>query len=53
MLPTRQKQIELDIFESGVVIAKAVWRSVAEIKAEGAKLYPSRLEEVINGRFNF
>ncbi len=41
---------ELDIFESGVVIAKAVWRSVTEIKAEGSKLYPLGLEEVIYGR---
>ncbi|WP_413289224.1 DJ-1/PfpI family protein [Bdellovibrio sp. HCB337] len=41
---------ELDILESGTVIAKAVWKSVAEIKAEGAKLYPIGLEEVINGR---
>lgn len=44
------QQQELDIFESGVAIAKAVWRSLAEIKAEGAKLYPTGLEDVINGR---
>lgn len=44
------QQKELDIYESGVVIGKAVWRSVAEIKAEGAKLYPIGIEEVINGR---
>lgn len=44
------QQRELDIFESGVVIAKAVWRSVEEIKSEGSKLYPTGLEEVINGR---
>jgi 8-oxo-dGTP pyrophosphatase MutT (NUDIX family) len=41
---------ELDILESGVVIAKAVWRSIAEIKAEDAKLYPTGLEDVISGR---
>jgi len=40
----------LNIFENGVAIAKAVWRSVAEIKAEDAKLYPTGLEEVIDGR---
>lgn len=42
------QQNELDIFESGVAVAKAVWRSVPEIKAEGAKLYPTGLEDVIN-----
>ncbi len=44
------QQQELDIYESGVVIGKAVWRSVAEIKAEGAMLYPSGLEDLINGQ---
>lgn len=42
------EKAELDILESGVVIAKAVWRSVAEIKAEGAKIYPDGLEKVLN-----
>jgi putative intracellular protease/amidase len=40
---------ELDIIESGTVVAKAVWRSVSEIKSEGSKLYPSGIEAVING----
>lgn len=40
---------ELDIFESGIAISKAVWRSLAEIQAEGAKLYPKGLDEVIAG----
>ncbi|MFA6238124.1 MAG: DJ-1/PfpI family protein [Bacteriovorax sp.] len=35
---------ELDIYESGMSIAKAVWRSVPEMKAEGAKVYPVGLE---------
>jgi putative intracellular protease/amidase/ADP-ribose pyrophosphatase YjhB (NUDIX family) len=30
---------ELDIVESGKVIGKAVWRSLKEIEAEGAKVY--------------
>lgn len=44
------QQQELDIYESGVVIGKTVWRSVAEIKAEGAMLYPSGLEDLIDGQ---
>lgn len=44
------QQKELEIYESGVAIAKAMWKSVGEIKAEGAKLYPSGLERVIDGR---
>lgn len=40
-------QDELDIVESGVVIGKAVWRSVAEIKSEGSKLYPDGIECVL------
>lgn len=47
---TAYEPVELEIFESGVAIAKAVWRSVAEIKTEGAQLYPTGLEEVLNGR---
>ena len=38
------EQQELDIYESGVVISKAVWRSVDEMKSEGAKIYPNGLE---------
>lgn len=38
------QQRELDIYESGVVISKAVWRSVDEMKSEGAKIYPNGLE---------
>ncbi len=38
---------ELDIHESGKPIAKATWRSVEEIRAEGAKLYPEGLERVL------
>lgn len=38
---------EIDIVESGRVIAKAVWRSVEEIRSEGAKLYPLGIDETI------
>ena len=38
---------ELDIIESGKSIGKAVWRSVEEIKQEGAKLYPVGIENLI------
>jgi putative intracellular protease/amidase/ADP-ribose pyrophosphatase YjhB (NUDIX family) len=38
---------ELDIFESGVVVGKAVWRSVADIKVEGAQLYPNGIERML------
>jgi len=38
---------ELDIYESGMAIAKAVWRSLSEIKSEDAKIYPLGLENVI------
>lgn len=44
------QQQELDIYESGVAIGKAVWKSVTEIRAEGANLYPTGLEEVMNVR---
>lgn len=33
------KKEEFDIIESGKVIGKAVWRSLKEIEAEGAKVY--------------
>jgi hypothetical protein len=39
---------ELDIFESGMPIAKAVWRSLSEIKDEGSKIYPDGLDRVID-----
>ena len=39
---------ELDIFESGVPIAKAVWRSLSDIKDEGSRLYPDGLDRVID-----
>jgi hypothetical protein len=32
-----------------IVIVKAVWRSVSDIKSEGSKLNPSGIEAVING----
>ena len=35
---------EIDFVESGKVINKAVWRSVEEIRVEGAKLYPAGIE---------
>ncbi len=38
---------EFNIYESGHSIAKAVWRSLDEINAQGAKLYPLGLEELI------
>lgn len=36
-----------DIEEAGRVLGKAVWRSVEEIKSQGAKLYPLGIEEKI------
>jgi putative intracellular protease/amidase/ADP-ribose pyrophosphatase YjhB (NUDIX family) len=39
--------LELDIFESGKVSAKAVWKSLKEIELEGAKLYPLGIEKVL------
>lgn len=42
------KKYELDIFESGKVINKAVWRSLEEIQREGAKLYPLGIEKVFS-----
>jgi 8-oxo-dGTP pyrophosphatase MutT (NUDIX family) len=42
------EQRELDIIESGKVIAKAVWMSLEEIKNEGAKLYPQGIEAVLS-----
>lgn len=41
------QQQELDIYESGVLISKAVWRSVSEIKSEGAKIFPNGLERFL------
>lgn len=38
---------ELDIVESGKVISKAVWRTIEEIRSEGAKLYPAGIEKVL------
>lgn len=38
---------ELDIYESGQKINKAVWRTVSEIQTEGAKLYPLGIEKYI------
>jgi len=40
-------ETELNIYESGTVISKAVWRSIEEIKAESAKLYPLGIEQII------
>jgi putative intracellular protease/amidase len=39
---------EFDIYEGGVVVGKAVWRSLEEIRTEGAKLYPNGLEQIIS-----
>jgi putative intracellular protease/amidase/ADP-ribose pyrophosphatase YjhB (NUDIX family) len=39
---------EFELYETGHSIARAVWRSIDEIKAEGANLYPAGLEELIN-----
>lgn len=44
---TAYRQSEFEILESGRVVGKAVWRSVKEICAEGSKLYPIGLENVI------
>lgn len=41
------KKVELDIVESGQIVGKAVWRSLAEIHREGSKVYPDGLEAVI------
>ena len=49
--PTAYNRVEFDIIESGKVINKAIWRSVAEIEAEGAQLYPNGLKEALV-RFN-
>lgn len=38
---------EIDIVESGKVISQAVWRTVEEIRSEGAKLYPAGIEKVL------
>ncbi len=45
--PKDYDRVEIDIVESGKVISKAVWRSVEEIKAEGAKLYPAGIEDTL------
>ena len=45
--PTIYNRTELDIVEGGQVISQAVWRSVAEIKAEGSKLYPLGIEKYL------
>lgn len=41
------ERMELDIVESGKIINKAVWRTIAEIESEGAKLYPNGLKEAL------
>jgi putative intracellular protease/amidase/8-oxo-dGTP pyrophosphatase MutT (NUDIX family) len=41
-------RVEIDIVESGKVISKAVWRTVDEIRLEGAKLYPAGIERVLS-----
>jgi len=38
---------ELEIFESGKSVAKAVWKTPAEIKAEGSALYPVGIEALL------
>lgn len=38
---------EIDIVESGKIISQAVWRTVEEIRSEGAKLYPAGIEKVL------
>ncbi len=44
---TAYDKVELDIVESGVVINKAVWRSLKQIQDEGAKLYPTGVDQVL------
>jgi putative intracellular protease/amidase/ADP-ribose pyrophosphatase YjhB (NUDIX family) len=39
--PKDYEHTEIDITESGKVVSKAVWRTVDEIRSEGAKLYPT------------
>ena len=45
--PQVYEKTRLDIYESGKVISQAVWKSLAEIKAEGAHLYPRGLDREI------
>lgn len=45
--PKAYEKESFDIYESGHPVAKAVWRSLAEIKEEKSKLYPDGLEKLI------
>ncbi|MBC7713654.1 MAG: DJ-1/PfpI family protein [Rhizobacter sp.] len=44
---TAYSKPDFNIYESGHSIAKAVWRSLDEIKAEGANVYPMGLVDLI------
>ena len=46
--PRNYDRAEIDIVESGKVISQAVWRTVEEIRSEGAKLYPAGIEKVLS-----
>ncbi len=45
--PKNYDRAEIDIVESGKVISQAVWRTVEEIRLEGAKLYPAGIEDYV------
>lgn len=46
--PTLGNKEYFDIVEAGRVIGKAVWRSLSEIKSQGAKIYPLGIEEKLS-----
>lgn len=43
--PLAYNQKEFNIVEGDRVVGQAVWRTVAEIEAEGAKLYPQGIDK--------
>lgn len=45
--PNAYQLPEMDIYESGVAISRAVWRSAAEIKDQRANIYPNGLERFL------
>jgi ADP-ribose pyrophosphatase YjhB (NUDIX family) len=47
--PAMYEKHEMNVIETGQIIGRAVWRSVEQVRAEGAGLYPAGLEEVLLG----
>lgn len=45
--PSLYERKEMDIVESGRVVGQAVWRSVDDIRTEGANLFPQGIEAVL------